>query len=54
MVKPEMDEDQEQVITALVAATKGAACAIEQETISATEMECLFRVLICALKDTFN
>ncbi len=52
--KLEMTDDQEQVISALLGATEAVACAVDQETITAVQIDCLFSILIKQLKSTFN
>ncbi len=52
--KQEMTEEQQRFIHALTGAVEGVCCAVEQETITAIEIDCLFKVLIEELKETFN
>ena len=51
---PQMAAEQEQAIIALLGATEGICCALEQDSISTTEIQCLLKILIKNLQDTLS
>lgn len=52
--KPEMTAEQARLINALLGATEGVCCAVERESISSEQIDCLFNSLIDRLKATFR
>jgi len=52
--KQQITEEQERIINALIGATEGICCAVEQDTITATQIDCLFKVLIGKLQSSFR
>lgn len=49
-----MTEEQEQLINALRGAIKGICCAVEEETITPVEIQCLLNMIVNNLVATLN
>jgi len=54
IVKPEKTQEQERIIQALKGAVEGVCCAMEQGTITATQIDCLFQLIIGQLNHSFK
>jgi hypothetical protein len=54
ITKPESNEDQEKIIIALKAATQGIASAVELESITPIQIDCLLSTLIKQLQTTLG
>lgn len=49
-----MTEEQEQLVHALRGAIEGVCCAVEQQIITPTQIQCLLNTLVDCLVDTLH